>query len=118
MSQKDRRWTEEDVRRLRLFADGKVSAVYIAKSIARSVASVRRKALRLNLPVVQRSKRLVEIGLKVRGKRAAKREAPIPAFPPLSERHFEAARRKRLLPIMNINRRRFMKIWNACGKND
>jgi hypothetical protein len=49
-----RRWTEEDVRRLRLLADGNVTAIYIAKSLVRSVASVKLKAHWLNMSLARR----------------------------------------------------------------
>jgi hypothetical protein len=39
-----RQWTKEDVHRLKLLADGNVSADYIAQSLDRSVASVRQHA--------------------------------------------------------------------------
>ncbi len=51
-----RRWTEDDVRRLKLLADGNVSANSIAKSLERSVASVKLKAHWLGLSLAQRSK--------------------------------------------------------------
>jgi hypothetical protein len=58
MSQKKvrQRWTEEDVRRLRFLADGNVSADSIAKSMERSVTSVKLKAHRLNLSLALRPK--------------------------------------------------------------
>jgi hypothetical protein len=55
-----REWTKEEVRRLKLLADGKVSADYIAKLLKRSVTSVQAKAQWLNLSVARR--------LKVKGK--------------------------------------------------
>jgi hypothetical protein len=55
MSQRVRqRWTVEDVRRLKLLADGKVSADYIAKSLERSVTSVKLEARGLNLSLARR----------------------------------------------------------------
>ncbi len=51
-----RGWTEEEVRRLKLLADGKVSADYIAKLLKRSVTSVKAKAQWLDLSVVRRLK--------------------------------------------------------------
>jgi hypothetical protein len=55
MSQQMRgRWTEEDVRRLKLLAEGNVTADYIAKSLDRSVASVKLKAHWLNLSLARR----------------------------------------------------------------
>jgi hypothetical protein len=51
-----RRWTDEDVRRLKFLADGHVSADYIAKSMERSVASVKIKAHFLNLSLARRLK--------------------------------------------------------------
>jgi hypothetical protein len=51
-----REWTKEEVRRLKLLADGKVSADYIAKLLKRSVTSVQAKAQRLNLSVARRLK--------------------------------------------------------------
>ena len=55
-----REWTKEEVRRLKLLADGKVSADSIAKLLKRSVASVQVKAQWLNLSLARR--------LKVKGK--------------------------------------------------
>jgi hypothetical protein len=49
-------WTADDVRRLKLLADGKVSTDYIAKSLERSVASVKLKAHWLNLSLARRAK--------------------------------------------------------------
>ena len=51
-----RRWTEDEVRRLKLLADGNVSAEYIAKSLERSVTSVKSKAHSLGLTLAQRAK--------------------------------------------------------------
>ena len=51
-----RRWTEDEVRRLKLLADGNVSAEYIAKSLERSVTSVKFKAHWLGLTLAQRAK--------------------------------------------------------------
>jgi hypothetical protein len=51
-----REWTEEEVHRLKLLADGKVSADYIAKLLKRSVTSVKAKAQWLDLSVVRRLK--------------------------------------------------------------
>jgi hypothetical protein len=46
MSQRMRReWTKEEVHRLKLLADGKVSADYIAKLLKRSITSVKAKAV-------------------------------------------------------------------------
>ena len=42
-------WTEAEVHRLKIFADGKVSADTIAKSLGRSVKSVMKKASWLGL---------------------------------------------------------------------
>jgi hypothetical protein len=53
-------WTKEEVHRLKLLADGKVSADSIAKLLKRSITSVQAKAQGLNLSVVRR--------LKVKGK--------------------------------------------------
>jgi hypothetical protein len=47
-------WTEDDIRRLKLLADAQVSADYIARSLERSVASVIRKAIWLNLRLRRR----------------------------------------------------------------
>ena len=44
-----RQWTEAEVHRLRTLADGKVSADNIAKSLGRSVGSVKIKARWLGL---------------------------------------------------------------------
>ena len=61
MSQRMRReWTEEEVHRLKLLADGKVSADSIAKLLKRSITSVKAKAQWLNLSLARR--------LKVKGK--------------------------------------------------
>jgi len=38
-----REWTKEEVHRLKLLADGKVSADYIAKLLKRSITSVKAK---------------------------------------------------------------------------
>jgi hypothetical protein len=54
------RWTKEEVHRLKLLADGKVSADYIAKLLKRSITSVKAKAQWLNLSLTRR--------LKVKGK--------------------------------------------------
>ena len=51
------RWTDEDVRRLRLFADANVSVDTIAKSLGRTRASVKSKAHRLNLSLAQKAPR-------------------------------------------------------------
>jgi hypothetical protein len=51
-----REWTEEEVHRLKLLANGKVSADYIAKLLKRSVTSVKAKAQWLDLSVVRRLK--------------------------------------------------------------
>ncbi len=51
-----RGWTKEEVRRLKLLPDGKVSADYIAKLIKRSVTSVQVKAHWLNLSLTRRLK--------------------------------------------------------------
>jgi hypothetical protein len=51
-----REWTKEEVPRLKLLADGKVSADYIAKLLKRSVTSVQAKAQGLNLSVARRLK--------------------------------------------------------------
>ena len=57
MSQRMRReWTGEEVRRLKLLADEKVSADYIAKLLKRSVKSVIVKADLLNLSLTRRLK--------------------------------------------------------------
>ena len=57
MSQRMRReWTEEEVHRLKLLADGKVSADYIAKLLKRSITSVKAKAQWLNLSLTRRLK--------------------------------------------------------------
>jgi hypothetical protein len=51
-----REWTNEEIHRLKLLADGKVSADYIAKSLKRSVTSVKAKAQWLNLSLTRRLK--------------------------------------------------------------
>ena len=51
-----REWTKEEVHRLKLLADGKVSADYIAKSLKRSVTSVKAKAQWLSLSLTRRLK--------------------------------------------------------------
>src|SRR6476620_8682535 len=57
VSQRMRReWTEEEVHRLKLLADGKVSADSIAKLLNRSVTSVQAKAQWLNLSLTRRAK--------------------------------------------------------------
>jgi len=43
------RWTDEDVRRLRLFADANIGIDTIAKLLGRTRASVKSKAFWLNL---------------------------------------------------------------------
>jgi hypothetical protein len=55
-----RGWTEEEVHRLKLLADGKVSADSIAKLLKRSIKSVKAKAQWLNPSLARR--------LKVKGK--------------------------------------------------
>jgi DNA-binding CsgD family transcriptional regulator len=55
-----REWTEEEVHRLKLLADGKVSADSIAKLLKRSIKSVKAKAQWLNPSLARR--------LKVKGK--------------------------------------------------
>jgi predicted transcriptional regulator len=52
-----REWTKEEVHRLKLLADGKVSADYIAKLLNRSITSVKSKAQWLNLSLVRRLKK-------------------------------------------------------------
>ena len=49
------RWTDDDVRRLRLFADANVTADTIAKSLGRTRPSVKLKAHRLNLSLTQKA---------------------------------------------------------------
>jgi hypothetical protein len=51
------RWTDEDVRRLRFFADANVSVDTIAKSLGRTRASVKVKAHWLNLSLAQKGRR-------------------------------------------------------------
>ena len=51
------RWTDEDVRRLRLFADANVGVDTIAKSLGRTRASVKLKAHWLNLSLAQKPQR-------------------------------------------------------------
>jgi DNA-binding CsgD family transcriptional regulator len=51
-----REWTEEEVHRLKLLADGKVSADSIAKLLKRSIKSVKAKAQWLNLSLARRLK--------------------------------------------------------------
>ena len=51
-----RKWTEDDVRRLKLLADEKISAESIARSLERSTASVMQKARDLRLSLVRRPK--------------------------------------------------------------
>jgi hypothetical protein len=51
-----RQWTKEDVHRLKLLADGNVSADYIAQSLDSSVASVKLKAHWLNQSLARRLK--------------------------------------------------------------
>jgi hypothetical protein len=51
-----REWTEGEVHRLKLLADGKVSADYIAKLLKRSITSVKAKAQWLNLSLARRPK--------------------------------------------------------------
>jgi hypothetical protein len=60
MQRRRRKWTDEDVRRLRFLAAEKISADYIAKSLERSVASIKLKAHWLNLSLAG--------GLKAKGK--------------------------------------------------
>jgi hypothetical protein len=50
------RWTDEDVRRLRRFADANVGVDTIAKSLGRSRASVKLKAHWLNLSLAQKGR--------------------------------------------------------------
>ena len=56
MIAKKRRWTEEDVRRLRLLADAGTGVDIIAKSLERSRASAKLKAHWLELPLAQKAK--------------------------------------------------------------
>ena len=49
------RWTDEDVRRLLLFADANVDVDTIAKSLGRTRASVKLKAHWLNLSLVKKA---------------------------------------------------------------
>ena len=49
------RWTDEDVLRLRLFADANVGTDTIAKSLGRSRSSVQSKAHWLNLSLSQKA---------------------------------------------------------------
>ena len=51
------RWTDEDVRRLRLLADTDVDIDAIAKSLGRTRASVKNKAFWLNLSLDQKAPR-------------------------------------------------------------
>jgi hypothetical protein len=51
------RWTDEDVRRLRLFADANISVDTIAKSLGRTRASVKLKAYWLNLSLAEKGRR-------------------------------------------------------------
>jgi hypothetical protein len=50
------KWTKEEVHRLKLLADGKVSADSIAKLLKRPVTSVQAKAQGLNLSLTRRLK--------------------------------------------------------------
>ena len=47
------RWTDEDVRRLRLFSDANVDVDTITKSLGRTRASVKSKAVWLNISLDQ-----------------------------------------------------------------
>jgi hypothetical protein len=49
-------WTEDDVRRLRLFADANISTDSIAKYLGRSRAAVTFKARWLNVPLAPKAK--------------------------------------------------------------
>jgi hypothetical protein len=51
------RWTDEDVRRLRLLADADVGVDTIAKSLGRTRASVKLKAHWFNLSLAQKAPR-------------------------------------------------------------
>ncbi len=53
------RWTDEDVRRFRLFADANVGVDNIAKSLGRTRASVKLKAHWLNLTLAKKARRPV-----------------------------------------------------------
>jgi hypothetical protein len=57
MAEVKRRWTADDVRRLKLLADGNVSVEHIAKSLGRSVALVKGKAYWLGLSLARRAKK-------------------------------------------------------------
>jgi hypothetical protein len=50
------RWSDEDVRRLRLFADANISVDTIAKSLGRTRASVKLKAHWLNLSLAEKGR--------------------------------------------------------------
>jgi ParB-like chromosome segregation protein Spo0J len=49
------RWTDEDVHRLRLFADADVDIDTIAKALGRTRASVKNKAFWLNLSLARKT---------------------------------------------------------------
>jgi hypothetical protein len=56
-----REWTKDEIHRLKLLADGKVSADYIAKLLKRSVTSVQTDADQLQQVIVAAGFRGVEI---------------------------------------------------------
>src|SRR5659263_592291 len=94
------RWTpEEEKRLLDLIAAGK-SWTLISGTLKRSMKSVKLHAETLRRTGAKK------LGLKAKGKGAAKRTAPIPACLSLSEKLSETVRPKRRSPTMKVLRRR------------
>jgi hypothetical protein len=62
------RWTDEDVRRLRLFSDANVDVDTIAKSLGRTRASVKSKPFWLNLSFDQKAPRFAACGIAITAK--------------------------------------------------
>jgi hypothetical protein len=65
------RWTDEDVRRLRMLAGENISIDSIAKSLGRSRASVKAKGHWLNLTLAQKAKVSPPSGRLVAGRAGA-----------------------------------------------
>jgi hypothetical protein len=70
------RWTDEDVRRLRLFADANVDTDTIAKSLGRTRASVQSKAHWLNLSLAQKPQRMAAYAADITARQAVEPDSP------------------------------------------
>ena len=70
------RWTDEDVCRLRLFADANANVDTIAKSLGRTRASVKLKAHWLNLSLAQKPQRMAAYAADITARQAVEPDSP------------------------------------------